>query len=73
MCMLRCLGMPSMPYGSLHMPVCWNGLGMPTGGCSVHMPIIIITNFKLRGVEQDSVPYVMKVILTHVPIECWNY
>ena len=36
---------------------------MPTEGCSVHMPIII-TNFKLRGVEQDSVPYMMKVILT---------
>ena len=42
---------------------------MPTGGCSVCMPILII-NFKLRGVEQNSVPYVMKVILTHIPIEC---
>ena len=42
---------------------------MPTERCSVCMPIII-TNFKVRGVEQDSVPYMMKVILTHIPIEC---
>ena len=38
-------------------------------GCSVCMPIFI-TNFKVRGVKQDSVPYMMKVILTHIPIEC---
>ena len=31
---------------------------MPTDGSSVHMPIIII---KLRGAEQESVPYMMKV------------
>ena len=42
---------------------------MPTGGCYVHMPIIIV-NSKLRGAEQDSVPYMMKVILTHIPVEC---
>ena len=53
--MLRCLSMPSMPSCSMHMPIGWNGLSMPTEGCSVHMPIII-TNFKLRGVEQDSCP-----------------
>ena len=33
------------------------------------MPIIII-NSKLRGAEQDSVPYMMKVILIHIPVEC---
>ena len=33
------------------------------------MPIII-TNFKVRGVEQDSVPSMMTVMLTHIPIEC---
>ena len=38
---------------------------MPTDGCSVCMPIIII-NCKLRGAEQDSVPYMMKVILIHI-------
>ena len=53
----------------MHMPIGWNGLRMPTDGCYVCMPIII-TNFKLRGVEQDSVPYMMKVILTHIPDEC---
>ena len=42
---------------------------MPTDGCSVHMPIIII-NFKLRGAEQTSVPNMMTVILTDIPIEC---
>ena len=42
---------------------------MPTNGCSVCMSIIII-NSKLRGAEQDFVPYMMKVILTHIPVEC---
>ena len=58
-----------MPSCSMHMPIGWNGLSMPTKGCSVHMPITI-TNFKLRGVEQDSVPYMMKIILTHILVEC---
>ena len=40
---------------------------MPTEGCSVHMPIVI-TNFKVRGVKQDSVLYVIKIILTHILI-----
>ena len=69
MCMLKFLSMPSMPYSSMHMPIGWNGLSMPTEGCSVYMLIVII-NLKLRGVEQNSVPYMMKVILTHIPIEC---
>ena len=68
-CMLRCLIMPSIPHCSMCMHIGWNGLSMPTEGCSMHMPIII-TNFKLRGVEQDSVPYMMKVILTHISAEC---
>ena len=54
---------------SVHMFIGWEGLSMPTDWCSVHMPIIII-NFKLRGAEQDSLPYMMKVILAHIPIEC---
>ena len=53
---------------SLHMPIGWEGLNMPADGCSVHMPIII-TNSKLRGAEQDSVPYMMKVVLTNIPVE----
>ena len=35
---------------------------MPTDGCSVHIQIVII-NPKLKGAEQDSVPYMMKVIV----------
>ena len=31
---------------------------------------IIIINSKLRGVIWDSVPYMVKVILTHIPVEC---
>ena len=34
--------MPSIPYGSMQMPIGWNGLSMPTEGCSVFMPIVII-------------------------------
>ena len=50
------------------MHIGWEGLGMPSNWCSVHMTTVII-NSKLRGTEQDSLPYVMKVILTHIPIE----
>ena len=46
-----------MPYSSMCMPIGCNGLSMPTEGCSVCKPIVII-NFKARGVEQDSVPYI---------------
>ena len=58
-----------MPYCSVCMPIGWNGLNMPTEGCSVCMPIVI-TNFKVRGVKQDSVQYMMMVVVTHIPIEC---
>ena len=50
-------------------PIDWNGLRMPTEGYSVHMQIVI-TNVKVRGIKQDSVSYMMKVRLTHIPIEC---
>ena len=53
-----------MFYCSMCMPIGWEGLGMPTDGGSVHMTLTII-NSKLRGVEQDSVPYMM-VILNHI-------
>ena len=39
-----------MPYDSKQMPIGWNGLSMPTEGCSVCMPIVII-NFKVSGVK----------------------
>ena len=51
-------------YCSMHMPIGWEGLSMPNDGCSVCMPIIIYS--KLRGAKQDSVLYMVKVILTHI-------
>ena len=53
----------------MHMPIGWEGLGMPNDRFSVHLPIIII-NSKLRGAEQDSVPYIMEVVLNSIPVEC---
>ena len=40
--------MPSMPYDYMGMPIGWNGLSLPTEGCSVCMPIVII-NFYGQG------------------------
>ena len=53
----------------MSMPIGWEGLSMSTGEHFGYMPIIII-NSRFRGVEQDSVLYVMKFILTHIPLEC---
>ena len=39
--MHRCLSMSSMFYGSMHMPIFWEELSMPTDRCSVNMPNII--------------------------------
>ena len=39
-----------MIYGSVQMPIGWNELSMPTDGCSVCMPIVMI-NFNVRGVK----------------------
>ena len=67
--MLRSLSMPSMPCCSMHLPIGWNGLSMHTEGYSVCIPIAI-TNFKVRGVKQDSISYMMKVTFFDIPIEC---
>ena len=61
---MHMLWIQSMPHGSMQMSIGWNGLSMSTEGCSVHAPIVII-NFKVRGVKQDSVPYMMEIILTY--------
>ena len=55
-------------YCSMHMPI-GGKVSMPTGGCSVCM-LTFIVNSKLRDAEQDFVPYMAKVILTHIPVEC---
>ena len=61
--------MQNMPYCSMCIPIVWNGLSMPTEGCSVCM-LIVITNFKVRCVKQDSVPYMMKIILIYISVKC---
>ena len=55
-----------MPYSSIQMHIGWIGLGILTEVC---IPIFII-NFKVRGIVKESVPYMMKVILTHISIKC---
>ena len=67
MCMLWIQSMPSLPHGSMQIPIGCNGLSMPT--CSVHMPTDII-NFQVNSVKQDSVPYMMQIILTHISVKC---
>ena len=42
---------------------------MPTNACSVHMPIGR-DNFKVRGVRQDSVSYMIKIVFTNIPVKC---
>ena len=44
------------------MPIGWNGLSIPIEGCSVCM-LIVITNFKVRSVEQNSTPD-LKLVMT---------
>ena len=58
-----------MPYVYLQMPIGWNGLDMPTIMC-VCIPIGRVY-FKVRGVKKDSVPDMIKVKLTYVPIKSW--
>ena len=41
---------PSMPYYTIQIPIGWNGLSIPTEGCSLCVPNAII-NFKVRGVK----------------------
>ena len=66
--MLWIQSMPRMPYVCLQMPIGWNGLGMLTIMC-VHIPIGRVY-FKPRGVKKDSVPEMIKVELTYIPIKC---
>ena len=56
-----------MPYVYMQMPIGLNGLNMPTNMC-VHMPIQRVY-FKARSVKKDSVPDMIKVELTYVPIK----
>ena len=51
-----------MPSCSMNMPFGWNGLSMPTDGCLCACPLsLLILSSGL--LEQDSVPYMMNVIM----------
>ena len=49
------------------MPIGWNGLSTPANEYSLHIPTNII-NSKVR---QDSVPYLMEIVLTYISVEGW--
>ena len=48
------------------MPISWIGLGM-TIIVYVYMPLGR-AYFKTRGVKKNSVPYIIEIVLTNVPI-----
>ena len=56
--------MHSIPYCSMHMPIGWNGLSILTEGVLGACPLSVLI------LRSGSVPYMMKVILTHIPAEC---
>ena len=43
------------------------GLGMPNSWYTLFMPIY----FKLWCIEKHSVPYMVQIELTYIPIKCW--
>ena len=54
-----------MPFVYLQMPIGWNGLGMCLPFGKVY--------FKTGGVKKDSVPDMIKVKFTSLPIKSPNY
>ena len=61
--------MPRVSYVYFWMPIGWIGLGM-TIIVYVCMPLGI-AYFKTRGIKKNSVPYIIEIVLTYVPIESW--
>ena len=57
-----------MPLLYLQMPIGWNGLSMPTI-MSVCIPIGRVY-FKAMGVKKGSLPYMVMVELTNIPVKC---
>ena len=66
--MLWIQSIPRMPFVYLRLPIDCKGLGMSTVKC-VHIPIGRVY-FEVRGVKKDSVPYMVKVELTNIPVKC---
>ena len=65
--MLWIQSMPRIPYGYMQIPIGWKGMGMPTNVC-VHIPIGRVY-LNARGVKKNSVPDMIKVKLTYVPVK----
>ena len=43
------MSMPKVFYCSVHMPMGWEGLSIPTDGCSLYMPIMFVNSKFLRA------------------------
>ena len=61
--------MPKMFYCPMCMTIEWDGLSIPTDRCSEGVPIRFV-NSKFWGAKQDFAPYMVKVILAHITVEC---
>ena len=59
--------MTRVPYGYLWMPIGWNRLATPIIVC-VHIHLGRVC-FKARGVKKDSVPDMIKIELTDIPVK----
>ena len=57
-----------MPIGSKQMPIGWNEVSMPINVCSVCMPIGSV-NLRSGVLSRDSVPFMMEIVLTCIPIK----
>ena len=61
--------MPRVLYVYLWMPIGWIGLGITI---IVYMGKPLGRAYsKTRGVKNNSVPYMIEIVLTNIPIESW--
>ena len=59
--------MPRVPYAYLWMPIGWHWLVM---AINVYVHIHLgIGYFKARGVKKDSIPDMIKIDLTNIPVK----
>ena len=65
--MLRIQSMSRVPYAYLQMPIVWIWLVMPiTVYVCIHLGIAY---FKARGVKRNSIPQMIKIELTNIPVK----
>ena len=64
--MLWIQSMPRVAYDYLWLAIAWIGLGLTI---IVYVQLVLgRVQFKPRGVKKNSVPYMIKVVLTNIPI-----